>query len=136
MANHLDRNVRELMTAPASLTTPETSLLDAGRQMLAAGHSCLLVDLGDPGLGFGIVTHKDIVMRIGVDTSDVITMLGDACVSDVMTAPTVTVPPDYKLSTCLDLMRMLGVRRAPVIEDGKVLGIISLTDFFKAAMAL
>lgn len=136
MANHLERPVRDFMTAPASLTTPETSLLDAGRKMHSTGHSCLLVDLGDPGLGVGIVTHKDIVLLIGIDTSDVTETLRNACVGDVMTAPTVTVPPDYKLSACLDLMRMLGVRRAPVIENGQVLGVITLTDFFRAAMDL
>ena len=134
MSAFLDQTVADLMSAPPALTTPDVSLLAAGQQMLAAGISCLIVDLGDASRGYGVVTHKDIVSLLGGEGEAPVEALAGACVRDVMTAPAVTVPPGYRLGTCLDLMRMLGVRRAPVLEAGQLLGIISFTDIFKAAL--
>jgi CBS domain-containing protein len=136
MTAFFDHTVSELMTATPAVTSPDTSLLDAGAKMLELGVSCLVVDLGEPARGFGIVTHKDTVSLLGSETESPKDALADVTVGDVMTAPAVTVPPGYRLGTCLDLMRMLGVRRAPVLEGGELLGIISITDIFKAALGV
>jgi len=135
MTTFLNHTVAELMCKTPAMTTPETSLIDAGREMIERGLSCLIVDLGDPTRGFGMVTHKDIVSLLGSETENPKESLDGVTVGDVMTAPAVTVPPGYRLGTCLDLMRLLGVRRAPVLEAGELLGIISFTDIFRAAMA-
>jgi CBS domain-containing protein len=49
-------------------------------------------------------------------------------VADVMTRDVVTVPPSTTYDECVRLMRMEGVGALPVVERGRALGIISMTD--------
>lgn len=49
-------------------------------------------------------------------------------VADVMTRDVVTVPPSTTYSTCVRLMRMHGVGALPVLDHGKVAGIVCMTD--------
>ena len=80
----------------------------------------------------GILTSKDIVNLLGsqdVSTLDVIT------VADVMTRPAICVGKDTNLVDCLNLMRMSGVRRMPVLDSLRVIGILSSSDVFARALA-
>ena len=80
----------------------------------------------------GILTSKDIVNLLGsqdVSALDVVT------VADVMTRPAICVGKDTNLVDCLNLMRMSGVRRMPVLDGLRVVGILSSSDVFARALA-
>jgi CBS domain-containing protein len=80
----------------------------------------------------GILTSKDIVNLLGsqdVSALDVVT------VADVMTRPAICVGKDTNLVDCLNLMRMSGVRRMPVLDGLRVIGILSSSDVFARALA-
>ena len=126
--------VRDLMTAAPLTVKPDVSLRDALRSMHEGGVSCLVVDCGS-GRGWGMVTHKDVMSLLGGDEVEVV--INGTRVADVMTSPAVTVPPDWRVDTALDLMRMLGVRRAPVVgaAAGELVGILSYTDVFRRVLA-
>lgn len=49
-------------------------------------------------------------------------------VRDWMTSPAITVTPDRPAPSALDLMNLHGVRRLPVVEDGRLVGIVTKTD--------
>ncbi len=134
MSTFLERTVRQIMSTPPATTTPDTSLQIASKKMIEEGVTCLIVVMGDPSLGFGVLTQKDIVALLGPETEDVNGLLADVLVADAMTSPSVVVPPGYGLATCLDMMRMLGVRRAPVVEGNELVGLVSIADIFKAAV--
>lgn len=125
-------DVRDVMTPSPLTVRPDASLHDALRRMHEGGVSCLVVDCGS-GRGWGMLTHKDAMSLLGA--GEVEAALEGTEVRDVMTAPAVTVPPDYRVGTALDQMRMLGVRRAPVVEGGRLLGILSYTDVFRRVLA-
>lgn len=127
----LQRTVREIMISKPVCTTPDVSLLEAASVMKKASTSCLLVDLGDPAKGYGILTAKDTISVLHAGVEDAREAMAGVKVADVMTAPIAVIPSYYLVSTCLDLMRMLGVRRAPVVDNAELVGIVSLTDIFE-----
>jgi CBS domain-containing protein len=51
-----------------------------------------------------------------------------------MSQPTIGLEPDWSLSTAVSMMRMLGIRRAPVLENGQLVGMLSYTDVFRHAV--
>jgi CBS domain-containing protein len=79
----------------------------------------------------GILTSKDIVNLLGSQDASV---LDRATVGDVMTRPSICVPKDVNLIDCINLMRMSGVRRMPVVDGLKVIGILSSSDVFARAL--
>jgi CBS domain-containing protein len=72
----------------------------------------------------GIVTDRDIVVRTVAEARDpAITTLADIC-SHVLT----TVAPTDSVEQAVQLMREKAIRRLPVVEDGRPVGIVSLGD--------
>ncbi len=112
------------------MITADASVKDVLRAMHKSGLSCLVVDLGDISRGYGIVTQKDI-LGVLVDPEE---DLSEVKVAHIMTAPAVSVSPDFGLPTCVQMMRMIGVRRVPVVEAGSLIGIISFADVFQHAI--
>ena len=75
----------------------------------------------------GIVTQGDCAIRVllpGLDAKQ-------TAVSQVMTADPVTVKPDHEVEGCMALMTSRAFRHLPVLEAGKVVGVISIGDVVK-----
>jgi len=118
MAQH----IRELMT-PNPMSLPGTaSVHEAARAMRDA-------DIGDVIViehqqVCGIVTDRDIVVRTVAEAQDpATTTLADICSHSLL-----TVPPTDSVEDAVRLMRTHAVRRLPVVEGGKAVGIVSLGD--------
>jgi CBS domain-containing protein len=74
-----------------------------------------------------VVTDRDIAIRVvaeGVDPRSV--KLADICEGNVT-----TVGPDELVDKVADLMRKKAIRRVPVVEGGKLVGVVSLGDLAK-----
>jgi CBS domain-containing protein len=72
----------------------------------------------------GIVTDRDIAVRIVAEEKDpAATALADICSHSLL-----TVKPSDKVEHAVRLMRTHAIRRLPVVEDGKAVGIVSLGD--------
>lgn len=103
--------------------------LDAGASVLAAAQQMKERDIGDvivldDGRVCGIVTDRDIVVRALAERRDPdTTKLGEICSRQVA-----SVSPDEELTAAGDLMRDRAVRRMPVVEAGKPVGVISMGD--------
>lgn len=122
--------VREVMNPAPTTIHAHALLVEAANRMLDEDLSCLIVDPGDPAQGWGILTQKDLLMVLA-DTDATLEVLR---VADVMTHPSVTVPPHHDVGTCLRTMRMLGVRRAAVVEGTELVGFVGFADLFAHAM--
>jgi CBS domain-containing protein len=75
----------------------------------------------------GIVTQGDCAIKVllpGLDAKQ-------TPVSRVMTAKPVTVKPDDPLEDCMTMMAARGIRHLPVLDAGKVVGVISIGDVVK-----
>ncbi|URN17599.1 MULTISPECIES: CBS domain-containing protein [Streptomyces] len=116
------QRVREVMTAGAAAVRPDASLVEAARLMRAQDVGDVLVADGDRLVG--VVTDRDITVRAVAEGADPLTVSAGA----VCTPDPVCVGPDDEVATAVRLMRRHAVRRLPVVEDGRPLGVVSLGD--------
>ncbi len=116
---------RDLMTRKVVLAEPHESLRSAVTRMSEHRIHGLLVKPESPCRGLSILTGKDCI-RVICDAG--VAALDDLCVEDAMTRPAVSVPADLCITDCLRLMRMAGVRTAPVLEHGELVGVLTFTD--------
>jgi CBS domain-containing protein len=113
--------LREVMTPNPTVCSADTSAAQAAQMMRDQGIGDVLVQ-HDGSLG--IVTDRDIVTRAvaeGRDPKQV--TLGDICTRDVE-----SVSPDTSVDDVIRLMSDKAVRRVPVVEGGKPIGIVALGD--------
>ncbi|MFJ8692962.1 CBS domain-containing protein [Streptomyces roseolilacinus] len=114
--------VREVMTAGVAAVRPDASLVEAAQLMRAQDIGDVLVADGD--LLVGVVTDRDITVRAVAEGADPLTVNAET----VCTPDPVCVGPDDEVATAVRLMRRHAVRRLPVVEDGRPLGVVSLGD--------
>jgi CBS domain-containing protein len=117
----------DVMKKTIQWATQSENLRAAGQRMAENGIRALLVAGEDASDLPGILTSKDIVNLLC--TQDV-AVLDQLQVRDVMTRPAICVPRKTNLLDCLNLMRMSGVRRLPVLDDTTVVGVLSMSDVF------
>ena len=58
----------------------------------------------------------------------------DTPARDIMTSPVVTIGPDESVHNCMEIMTQKRIRHLPVLERGKVVGMISIGDLVKAVI--
>ena len=75
----------------------------------------------------GILSQGDCAIRVLLEGRDARTTK----VSEIMTADPMTVKPDDHLESCMGLMANRNFRHLPVMEDGKVVGVVSIGDLVK-----
>ncbi len=119
----MTKKIRDVMTAdPVSLPT-SASLVDAARAMRESDIGDVIV-LDDDAKVCGIVTDRDIVVRALADGREAsATTLADICTRDLE-----TLSPEDSASDAVRLMSSKAIRRVPVVEDGKPVGIVSIGD--------
>jgi CBS domain-containing protein len=109
----------ELMKTEIQWASANDNLRTAGERMAQHGLRALLVRGEDPADLPGIVDPA---------------VLDQLRVGDVMTRPAICVAPQANVRDCINLMRMSGIRRMPVVEGTSVVGVISTSDIFARAM--
>ena len=115
--------VRELMTNPVIRIHPEESVAVAAR-MLERYNIGVLPVCGGDGRIQGVVTDRDLVTRC-VAAGRLPT---STAVREVMTARIIAARPDMDASAAAGLMGREQVRRLPVLENGRLCGMVSLGD--------
>lgn len=113
--------VSDLMTADPEMLPATATVAEAARIMRDRNIGDVIV-LED-GTVCGIVTDRDIVVRSLAKNGGPQTMLGDICSRTL-----VTLEPENKIGDAIKLMEEKALRRLPVVEDGKPVGIVSLGD--------
>jgi CBS domain-containing protein len=117
--------VTRLIRSPTVLCEPMESIREVARRMTETGATSAIVDLRDDG--FGIVTDRDIRTKIvgaGLPLS--------APVATVMTTPVFSVGPERPGGEVLFELLERGIRHAPVVSAGRLIGVIEDADLFAA----
>ena len=117
---------KDLMQTDVKTVRNDLTLLTVAKMMRDFGVSSLVVEPDDDGDAFGIITRKDIVEAIVMDANGWVSLTVD----DVMTKPAITTNSSLSISNCHQLMRMVGVRRLPVVDGTNLVGILSNSDIF------
>jgi CBS domain-containing protein len=111
--------------------TPADSAHAAARLMREHDISAVAV-LDQAGVLVGIVTERDLARRVVADDRQASSLL----LSEVMTAGPATVEPGASPFEVLELMRSLRVRHLPIVEAGKVVGMVSIRDLRQAIASI
>ena len=115
--------LRDIMAHPVVRIHPEESVAVAAR-ILARYNIGLLPVCGGDGRVCGVVTDRDLVTRcIASGRHPVSTQ-----VREVMTTQVVAVRPDMDAAAAAYLMGKQQIRRLPVVENGRICGMVSLGD--------
>jgi CBS domain-containing protein len=129
--------VTEIMSRPVITVTPDTSIKEAAQLLVAHGISALPV-LGDKRELVGIVSEADLVpMQTRPDPRTQATPLAPTAgttprvVSDVMTKRVLSVLADSEVSQAARTMLDAGIKRVPVLNGRRVVGIVSRRDLVR-----
>lgn len=117
------REIREVMTAaPGAVRTTDT-LQEAARLMKTKDIGDVLVE-DEKGMLAGIITDRDVAIRATAEGADPKT----TTVKGFFTHDVTALAPTDTVQEAVRLMRARDVRRLPVVEGGKAIGIVSLGD--------
>lgn len=115
-------NLRWYRTPRMVVLTSNTTVLEAARALEHNNIGAVIVQ--DKGKVTGLVTDRDLAVRVvgrGLDPDT--TTLGQ-----VMTTPVVTLTPTDSQTDAIRLMQQRNIRRIPLVEDERVVGIVTLDD--------
>ena len=103
----------------------DASVFEAVKQMVEANVGSLLVTEG--GKVAGIVTERDYLRRVTLPgrTDE------DTAVREIMSSPLIVATLETPVDECMALMTHRRIRHVPVVEDGEVVGIVSIGDLVK-----
>ena len=114
--------VREIMARNPITLPSDASALDASRRMRDDDVGDVMV--ADVDNLLGIVTDRDLVVRVLAEGRDP----AQTPLADVFTGEILSVGPDDDTDAAARLMRENAVRRLPVVEAGKLVGLVSIGD--------
>ena len=120
--------VRDIMTKSVATISPEATIKDAAQMMQR--HNVGSIPVVDTNGLVGIVTDRDIVVRniaSGQDPSS-------TPIKNVMTSQVTTVTPDEDVNKITQMMSSRQIRRVPVVEYLKLVGMVSLGDLATTGM--
>lgn len=114
--------VREVMTRPVITARADDDVLTAAKRMVSANVGSLIVVQSDEPIG--ILTERDLVKKVVSKAEDPRVIK----VGEVMNSPLITINPEASIRDAALQMLKSGVKRLPVIAEGKLVGIITDTD--------
>lgn len=105
----------------------DSTVHTAARQMVDFNVAAVVVT-GEGGKLLGIVTERDMTRRVLAESLDA----NKVTLSDIMTTDPDTLSPEDTAIDALNLMRTRKYRHLPVVDNGKVIGMVSIRDLYAA----
>jgi predicted transcriptional regulator len=116
--------VSEVMKSGVDIVDGMTTVADALKNMKYPETRTIIVDKRDEDDEFGVVMFRDIAKRVlAPDLSP-----NRVNMYEIMSKPVMGVDPRMDIRYCTRLFDNFGLSRAPVIQDGKIIGLVSYTD--------
>lgn len=126
--------VREVMTTPVVAVTPAATISEAIAVLTGKGITSLPV-VGDTGELLGVLAEEDLLRTRYLPDGDPdsgVMLSGRTKVSSLMRPPTAGAHPDGDLSDLTAKMLERRLRSVPVLEHGRVIGVITWQDLLRA----
>jgi CBS domain-containing protein len=121
------KKVRDAMTPEPRVADPSLSLAEAAQLMRSEDIGSL--PIVQEGQLVAVLTDRDIVVRAVAESAD----LSATKVGDIASRKPVTIEPDEDLDEALALMARAQVRRLPVVEGGRLVGVLAQADIAQEA---
>ena len=109
--------------------TPEALVYDAVVMMAEKSIGALPV-IADGQL-VGMVTERDYARKVALQSRS----SKDTRVKDIMTSPVIFVTPAHTVEECLRTITLRRIRHLPVVENGQVVGIVSIGDLVRQVVS-
>ena len=113
--------IQDIMTRALITVNLSTTALQVAKMMEQGGIGAVLVQ--DNGNPVGIVTDRDYATRIAANDLPLTT-----AVENIMSTPLITINHDEPISAAAERMTSKKIRKLPVTENGKIIGIVTSTD--------
>ena len=124
MSDRVIVRVKDVMKKDFDMVDGLTSVSDAIQKMKHVETKCVLVDKRHDDDVFGMLLISDVARQVlGKDRAP-----ERVNVYEIMTKPVLTVSPEMDIRYCARLFEQFGLSRAPVEDNGQIVGIVSLTD--------
>jgi len=122
--------VREVMSSRPRTGRPDMTVKEAAALMLRESvGSLIILEDGEP---VGILTERDLLYKVVA----VGKVPSRTKVEKVMSSPVITISPGSNMSIAAKRMSDLHLRRLPVVEDGKLIGMLTEKDILKLSPSL
>ena len=125
------QTVRDLLRAKGPevhAVSPDAAVIDALRLMAQKGIGAVLVMEGRQLIG--ILSERDYARKVVLHERS----SASTPVTEIMTGEVVAVPPTAGVKACLQILTDHRIRHLPVMEDGQVVGVVSIGDLVKAVI--
>lgn len=107
---------------------PDQPVLEAIRLMAQYGIGALLVMQGTQLVG--VISERDYARKVLLKGR----ASSDTAVRDIMSSPVLTVHPDQSVRECMQIMTDQRVRHLPVLEQQRVIGVVSIGDLVRTVV--
>ncbi|MCS7105709.1 MAG: CBS domain-containing protein [Candidatus Aenigmarchaeota archaeon] len=114
--------IKDVMNRNVIATKPETSVREAAK-IMSKYHIGSLIVLEDEKIA-GIITEGDILKKVIVEGKD----LDETKVRDIMTEKVITISPDKTIDDAVKIMTEKKIKKLPVVDNDKLIGIITASD--------
>lgn len=114
--------VRDVMTSSVDWLSPESSVVEVAQLMKKDDVGSIPICQGDQLVG--IVTDRDIVLKVIAVGKD----YNSTSAKDIMSTSVKTITTTQDVHEAADIMSKYQIRRLPVVEQGKLLGIVAIGD--------
>jgi predicted transcriptional regulator len=116
--------VRDVMKHEVDVVDGMLTVTEAMRNMKNHDTRTLIVDKRHDDDEYGVVMFGDIARQVLARN-----LSPDRVnIYEIMSKPVIAIPPDMDVRYCTRLFDRFGMSRAPVLEDGKIIGLVSYTD--------
>ena len=116
--------VRDVMKSNFDLVDGRMTIMEALKKMKHVDTKCLIVDKRHEDDEYGMLLLSDVAKKVlGMDRSP-----DRINVYEIMSKPVLSVDPGMDIRYCARYFERFGLSRAPVVDKGKVVGIVSYTD--------
>ena len=109
--------------------SPESTVFDAIKVFAEQNLGALIVT--DQGILRGLITERDYARKVILQGRS----SKKTTVKDIMTESIIYVSPNDTVNACMEVMLNKYIRHLPVVNEGKLIGIISMGDVVKAVLA-
>ena len=115
----------KIMVSKVVTTKKEATVEDAVKLMNKHEIGCLVVlENGKPA---GIITERDLLKRVLSKSKE----LRNLKVKEIMSEPLLSIAPNVQIEEAVKLMFTKNIKKLPIIEKGKLLGLVTLTDVLR-----
>lgn len=119
--------VKDIMIKPVITIDQEKTVKQAGEMMKKTRRGCLIVT--KKGKPVGILSDSDVIKRVVAKNL----LPSKVKIKKVMSSPLIVIGPNDDILTAVRKMKKSNIHRLPVVSEGKLIGLISLSDIAKTS---